>query len=54
MCYQMEPLLKDEVVNYIEYQHAIAGAKHTIIADDAIEAYASRSRGWLTILQIQP
>lgn len=46
MRYRMEPLLRDEVRGYIEHHLEIAGAKHTIFSDDAIEAIAARSRGW--------
>ena len=46
MRYQMAPLSKDEVKLYIQHQLTLAGAKYDIFSDQAIEAIASRSRGF--------
>jgi len=46
MRYKMEPLNQDEVKRYINHHLEIAGAKHTIFSEAAIEAISSRSRGW--------
>ncbi|MDN5301679.1 MAG: ral secretion pathway protein [Thermoanaerobacteraceae bacterium] len=46
MRYKVEPLAKDEVAAYINHHMQLAGAKHTIFSDNAIQAIASLSRGW--------
>lgn len=46
MRYQMSPLSKDEVKLYIQHQLNLAGAKYDIFSEQAIEAIASRSRGF--------
>jgi len=46
MRYKMEPLNKEEVAGYIQHHMALAGAKHTIFSEEAIEAIASHSNGW--------
>lgn len=46
MRYAMNPLSKDEVKQYIEHQLKLAGANHTIFSPQALEAIASRSRGF--------
>ena len=46
MRYQMLPLTKEEVKLYIQHQLNLAGAKYDIFSEQAIEAIASRSRGF--------
>ena len=46
MRYTMRPLSKDEVKQYVEHHLKLAGANHTIFLPQAIEAIASRSRGF--------
>lgn len=46
MRYKVEPLSKDEVSGYIQHHMELAGAKHRVFTDTAIEAIASLSRGW--------
>lgn len=46
MRYKVEPLQKEEVAGYIRHHMELAGAKHQIFTDAAVEAIASRSRGW--------
>jgi len=46
MRYKVEPLSKDEVAGYIRHHLELAGAKHPIFTDPALEAIASLSRGW--------
>jgi general secretion pathway protein A len=50
MRYTMEPMDKDEVKEYIEFNLEQAGAKHSIFSDDAITAVASLSQGWPRII----
>jgi type II secretory pathway predicted ATPase ExeA len=50
MRYKMAPLKKEEVKSYIEHHLKIAGATHEIFTPHAIEAIASRSRGWPRII----
>lgn len=46
MRYKVEPLTKDEVSDYIMHHMELAGAKHRIFSETAIDAIASLSRGW--------
>lgn len=46
MRYKMNALSKDEVRKYVNHHMEIAGAKHEIFSDSAIEAIASHSRGF--------
>jgi len=46
MRYRMEPLEKEGVKGYIEHYLQLAGAKHPLFSEPAIEAIASHSRGW--------
>jgi len=46
MRYKLEPLQKEEVAGYIRHHMELAGAKHPVFTDAAVEAIASRSRGW--------
>lgn len=46
MRYKVEPLQKEEVANYIRHYMELAGAKHPVFTEAAMEAIASRSRGW--------
>ncbi|AEF94471.1 AAA ATPase [Desulfotomaculum nigrificans CO-1-SRB] len=46
MRYKIEPLNKDEVAGYIRHYMSLAGAKHDVFSDVALEAIASHSRGW--------
>ncbi len=46
MRYTMNPLSKEEIKQYINYQLKLAGANHEIFSPQAIEAIASRSRGF--------
>lgn len=46
MRYTMNPLSKEEVKQYINYQLKLARANHEIFSPQAIEAIASRSRGF--------
>lgn len=43
---KFDPLSKDEVNLYISHHMTLAGAKHTIFSETAVEAVASLSRGW--------
>ena len=40
------PLNRDEVKRYVQHHLELAGARHEIFSAAAIEALASRSRGW--------
>lgn len=46
MRYSINPLSKEEVRQYIEHHLKLAGANHPIFSAQAIEAIASRSRGF--------
>ncbi|MCW3491712.1 ExeA family protein [Dethiobacter alkaliphilus] len=46
MHYKVEPLSKTEVAGYISHHMELAGAKHHIFTDTAVEAIAALSRGW--------
>lgn len=46
MRYSMQPLSKDDVRSYIQHHLKLAGANHDIFTPQAIEAIASRSRGF--------
>jgi len=46
MRYKLEALTKEEVAGYVGHHMEIAGARHPIFTEEAIEALASRSRGW--------
>lgn len=46
MRYKVEPLSKEEVSGYIRHHMELAGARHTVFTDAAVEAIASLSRGW--------
>ncbi|NYE57186.1 ExeA family protein [Carboxydothermus ferrireducens] len=46
MNYKVEPLTREEVAGYIQHQMELAGAKHNIFSEQAIEAIASLSRSW--------
>lgn len=46
MHYKVEPLNKEEVAGYIRHHMELAGAKHHIFTDTAVEAIAALSRGW--------
>lgn len=50
MRYNMEPMGKGEVKEYIEFNLEQAGAKHSIFSDDAITAVASLSQGWPRVI----
>lgn len=50
--FKMTPLEKEEVRAYIDHHLSIAGAKHEIFSDAAIEAITSRSRGWPRLVNI--
>jgi len=50
MRYSMQPLGKEDVRNYIQHQLKLAGANHDIFSPQAIEAIASRSRGFPRII----
>lgn len=44
--HQMEPLNKDEVKGYVQHHMAIAGAKHPIFTDSAMEAISACTHGY--------
>jgi general secretion pathway protein A len=46
MRYKIEPLNKEEVNGYIEHHMKLAGARHPIFTEAAIEAIASLTQGW--------
>lgn len=46
MRYKVEPLTKDEVSGYVQHHMELAGAKHVVFTNTAIDAIASLSRGW--------
>lgn len=46
MSYKVEPLSKDEVNDYIRHHMELAGARHHIFTDKAVEVIASLTRGW--------
>jgi general secretion pathway protein A len=46
MRYKVEPLSKEEVSGYIRHHMELAGARHTVFTDTAVEAITSLSRGW--------
>jgi len=46
MRYKVEPLYKGEVSGYISHHMELAGAKHHIFTDTAVEAITALSRGW--------
>ena len=46
MRYAMKPLAKEEVKPYIEHHLKLVGANHEIFRPQAVEAIASRSRGF--------
>jgi type II secretory pathway predicted ATPase ExeA len=41
-----QPLSKDEVKGYVQHHMAVAGAKHPIFTDSAMEAIAACTRGY--------
>ena len=45
MKYQLNPLNKEEVKEYVEHQLKLAGANHPVFIPQALEAIALRSRG---------
>lgn len=40
LCHQVEALTKDEVKGYVDHHMGLAGAKHPIFAEAAMEALA--------------
>lgn len=46
MRYKLAALTRDEVKKYVNHHLELAGAKHQIFSANALEAIASRSRGW--------
>ncbi|MGY3718657.1 ExeA family protein [Sutcliffiella cohnii] len=50
MKYEIQPLSKEEVREYIQHHMKLAGAKMPIFTDEAIEAIASRSQGWPRVI----
>ena len=47
MRYQLTPLDKEEVKDYIEHNLKLAGANYEIFSQSVLEAITSRSRGWV-------
>ncbi|MFC5542244.1 ExeA family protein, partial [Ureibacillus suwonensis] len=52
MRYQMGPLTKEEVGQYIEQRMKMAGAKIPIFTPAALEAIALQSQGWPRVINI--
>lgn len=50
MKYEIQPLSKEEVKEYIQHHMKLAGVKMPIFTDEAIEAIASRSQGWPRVI----
>ncbi len=46
MQYRMEPMLKEEVAQYITHHMKLAGASIHVFSDQAVEAIAAHSAGW--------
>jgi general secretion pathway protein A len=46
MRYKIEALDKEEVASYIEHHMQLAGAKHPVFTEGAVEGIASLTRGW--------
>lgn len=46
LCHQVEPLTKDEVKGYVEHHMSVAGAKHPVFMEEAMEALAVCSKGY--------
>ncbi|MBE3570821.1 MAG: AAA family ATPase [Bacillales bacterium] len=46
MKYEIQPLSREEIPVYIDHHMKLAGAKHTIFTESAMEAIALRSQGW--------
>ncbi|MCJ7843149.1 general secretion pathway domain protein [Lederbergia sp. NSJ-179] len=46
MCYQLQPLSKEDVSAYIDHHMKRAGAKMPIFTEAALEAITLRSQGW--------
>lgn len=44
--FQLEPLSREEVGGYLEHHLSLAGATRPLFEPPAVEAIASRSRGW--------
>lgn len=50
MKYEIQPLSKEEVTDYINHHMKLAGAKMTIFTETAIEAISTRSQGWPRVI----
>ena len=50
MRYALEPLEKEEVIEYIEHHLQQAGAKHPLFNEEALEAITSLSQGWPRVI----
>ena len=50
MKYEIQPLTREEVSNYIHHHMKLAGAKMPIITESAVEAIALRSQGWPRVI----
>jgi len=50
MKYEIQPLTREEVSNYIDHHMKIAGAKMPIFTESAVEAIALRSQGWPRVI----
>jgi type II secretory pathway predicted ATPase ExeA len=50
MKYEIQPLSKEEVSDYIDHHMKIAGAKKPIFTEVAIEAIVFRSQGWPSVI----
>ena len=44
--YKMEPMDKDEVLEYIDHHLRLAGAPTKVFSEPALEAIAAHSGGW--------
>ena len=50
MKYEIQPLSKEEVAQYIDHHMKLAGAKMPIFTEAAIEAITLRSQGWPRVI----
>ena len=50
MKYEIQPLTREEVSNYIHHHMKLAGAKMPIFTESAVEAIALRSQGWPRVI----
>lgn len=50
MKYEIQPLSREEVSNYIDHHMKLAGSKMPIFTESAIEAIALRSQGWPRVI----